>query len=102
MTFRIRLLTLPVLAGGVFLASTAHGPAMHQNPQGLLALDVYSQGETSLDGGATWQAPKPISAPGVEAVQPRVVAVTDGFLVVWSETPPGSPSHLGMSRVPAP
>lgn len=41
----------------------------------------------SSDGGKTWSAPTQLSASGVNAIQPRIVAVTNGYRVFWTQKP---------------
>lgn len=46
---------------------------------------------TSADGGKTWAEPRQISAKGVNAAYPRVVAIADGYRVFWTESVSGQP-----------
>jgi len=64
--------------------------------QSLAAVwDRVSDGEstvftaTSANGGQTWSEPKPLSAKGVNAAYPRVVAVSGGYRVFWTESATG-------------
>ncbi len=41
-------------------------------------------GVHSADDGGTWSRPARLSPPGTDAVQPRVVRVEGGFVVLWS------------------
>lgn len=47
---------------------------------------------TSADGGKTWSGAKQLSAKGINAAYPRVVAVSGSYRVFWTESVPGQPS----------
>ncbi len=53
---------------------------------------VYSA--RSVDGGSSWSEAKQWSAPGHNAVQPRIVQAQDGFLLLWTEKQPKQASQL--------
>jgi len=60
----------------------------------VAALEIVADGESavfaakSVDGGVTWSAPQRLSASGVSASYPRVIAVRGGFRVFWTEAAP--------------
>ena len=54
----------------------------------------------SLDGGAHWSDPKPVSRAGVTARHPRVVATPLGPRVFWSEAGPSGGARWAMSAPP--
>lgn len=55
---------------------------------------------TSKDGGKTWGAPKQLSSPGVNAAYPRVVALSGGYRVFWTESTTGQPGVWKMAALP--
>ena len=46
---------------------------------------------TSTDGGKTWREAKQLSAKGINAAYPRVVAVSGSYRVLWTESTAGQP-----------
>jgi hypothetical protein len=46
---------------------------------------------TSTDDGKTWSAPLRLSMAGASATYPRVVRVSNGFRVFWTQKEPGKP-----------
>jgi hypothetical protein len=58
------------------------------------------QFRSSRDGGRTWSAPKALSAPGVTADHPRVVATPFGFRVFWTEARVGAGKTWAMAAPP--
>ncbi len=57
---------------------------------------VYARSD---DQGKTWQAPMKISANGVRASHPRVFAMDDKFLIVWTEGQESKPNTLRSLRI---
>ncbi len=55
---------------------------------------------TSSDGGKTWSAPKQLSAKGINAAYPRVVAVGSGYRVFWTESAPSQPGAWKSAALP--
>jgi len=55
---------------------------------------------SSSDQGQTWSAPKLVSATGIRATHPRVIATTDHFLVVWTEGKAKQASTMRMTTIP--
>lgn len=55
------------------------------------------QFRSSQDEGRTWSAPKALSASGVVADHPRVVATPFGFRVFWTETHAGTGKTWAMA-----
>jgi len=55
--------------------------------------------QTSSDGGAHWSAARRLSAAAVHPTHPRVVAVADGFLALWTEVDGKGGSALETARI---
>lgn len=55
--------------------------------------------QTSEDGGTHWSAARRLSVEGVHPTHPRVVATSDGFLALWTQTEGQGASVLGMARI---
>lgn len=80
-------------------ADARRGDLASTGAQSLAAVwDRVSDGEstvlasTSANGGQTWTEPKQLSAKGANAAYPRVVAVSGGYRVFWTESATGQPS----------
>jgi hypothetical protein len=80
-------------------ADARRGDLASTGAQSLAAVwDRVSDGEstvfasTSANDGQTWTEPKQLSAKGVNAAYPRVVAVAGGYRVFWTESATGKPS----------
>lgn len=58
---------------------------------------VYS---LTLDGGKTWSEPKLLSNPDFSATHPRVTAMNDKFLVLWTEVENEGLSELRTAILP--
>ncbi|MFA6547269.1 MAG: sialidase family protein [Limisphaerales bacterium] len=54
----------------------------------------------STDGGKTWSEAKQLSSKGINAAYPRVIAVSGGYRVFWTEAATGKPSVWKMSSLP--
>jgi hypothetical protein len=60
-------------------------------PKLVVAWDALGDGHSEVwlaesgDGGSTWTAPRQVSAAGISANYPRVVATTAGARVFWTE-----------------
>ncbi|GJL75450.1 sialidase family protein [Nitrosomonas sp.] len=52
---------------------------------------VYAE---TKDGGVTWSSPVRITKAENAATQPRLVAIADNVLVLWTEKPSGKPGRL--------
>ncbi|KAF0181438.1 MAG: BNR repeat-containing protein [Limisphaerales bacterium] len=79
-------------------ADARRGDLASTGGQSLAAVwDRVSDGEstvlasTSANGGKTWTEPKQLSAKGVNAAYPRVVAVSGSYRVFWTESVTGQP-----------
>ncbi|MFM8470164.1 MAG: sialidase family protein [Limisphaerales bacterium] len=79
-------------------ADARRGDLASASSQSLAAVwDRVADGEStvhaahSADGGQTWSEPKQLSAKGVNAAYPRVVAVAGGYRVFWTESGTGQP-----------
>ncbi len=72
----------------------AHGEnvAATWNLMGTQGLSVYAA--TSNDSGLTWSQPKLLAEETRVTIHPKIVATKNGFLVLWTETPPGKTSQL--------
>ncbi len=88
-------------------ADARRGDLASTGGQSLAAVwDRVSDGEsaifaaTSVNGGKTWSEPKPLSAPGLNAAYPRVVAVAGSYRVFWTETTLGQPSAWKSALLP--
>jgi hypothetical protein len=51
--------------------------------------DQVIRAAISGDEGRSWSSPRVLSAPGIRATHPRVVATAGGFRVFWTETTSG-------------
>jgi hypothetical protein len=51
-----------------------------REPDGASIFSAYSQ-----NGGVSWSTPKRLSATGIMATHPRLVATPSGFLAMWTE-----------------
>jgi Neuraminidase (sialidase) len=58
---------------------------------------IYS---SSLDGGKTWSEPEVLSKPDLSATHPRVIAMQDNFLVLWTEVENEGLSELRTATLP--
>ncbi|MEQ2007703.1 MAG: sialidase family protein, partial [Limisphaerales bacterium] len=74
-------------------ADARRGDLASTGAQSLAAVwDRVTDGEsnifaaTSSNGGKTWTEPKQLSAKGINAAYPRVVAVSGGYRVFWTES----------------
>jgi len=54
---------------------------------------------SSADQGKTWRAPIQISQSGVRATHPRVIAMKDSFLLLWTEGKERKPHVLHSERI---
>ncbi len=77
-------------------ADARRGDLASTSAQSLAAVwDRVSDGESSIiaaissNGGKTWTEPKQLSAKGINAAYPRVVAVSGGYRVFWTESVTG-------------
>lgn len=55
---------------------------------------------SSSDGGKTWSEARQLSSKGINAAYPRIVAVSGGYRVFWTEAATGKPSVWKMSSLP--
>ena len=53
--------------------------------------EVTGTAYRDANGGKTWAEPKQISAKGINAAYPRVVAVSGSYRVFWTESITGQP-----------
>lgn len=81
-------------------ADARRGDLASAGGQNLAAVwDRVADGEStvhaahSADGGKTWSEPKQLSTKGVNAAYPRIVAVSGGYRVFWTESVTGKPSE---------
>lgn len=79
-------------------ADARRGDLATASSQSLAAVwDRVSDGEStvlaaiSTSGGQTWTEPKQLSAKGINAAYPRVVAVSGRYRVFWTESATGQP-----------
>lgn len=54
----------------------------------------------SSNGGKTWSEAKQLSANGLNAAYPRIVAVAGSYRVLWTESTPGQPSVWKSAALP--
>ena len=80
-------------------ADARRGDLASTGAQSLAAVwDRVGDGEstvfaaTSSDGGKTWSEAKQLSAKGINAAYPRVIAVSGSYRVFWTESATGKPS----------
>ncbi len=52
----------------------------------------------SKDGGKTWEAPQRLSATGIMATHPRILATKQGFVSMWTEKQAKQPSQWIIKR----
>lgn len=88
-------------------ADARRGDLASSSAQSLAAVwDRVSDGEstvlasTSANGGKTWTEPKQLSARGINAAYPRVVAVSGSYRVFWTESVTGKPSEWKAASLP--
>lgn len=90
--------------------STAIHPDLAATPEGIL-LAVWQESSEegvvlrhtlSQDEGVLWKDPRALPQADPTATHPRVVAGRGGFLVVWTETPEGTPARWRSAWIPAP
>ncbi|MBI5802961.1 MAG: exo-alpha-sialidase [Verrucomicrobia bacterium] len=88
-------------------ADARRGDLASTGGQSLAAVwDRVSDGEsivlaaTSNAGGTTWREARQLSANGINAAYPRVVAVAGGYRVFWTETAPGQPGAWKSAMLP--
>ena len=62
-----------------------------REPDGANIFSAQSQ-----NGGVSWSAPKRLSATGIMATHPRLVATQSGFLALWTEKHPKQPNKWVM------
>jgi hypothetical protein len=55
---------------------------------------------TSRDNGLSWSAPIRLSADTADATNPRIVPVTSGYRVFWTQQQPHRPPTLGSAHLP--
>lgn len=79
-------------------ADARRGDLASSGGQSLAAVwDRVGDGEsavfasTSANGGKTWSEPRQLSAKGINAAYPRVVAVAGAYRVFWTESATGKP-----------
>lgn len=79
-------------------ADARRGDLASSGGQSLAAVwDRVGDGEsavfasTSANGGKAWSEPKQLSAKGINAAYPRVIAVAGGYRVFWTESATGKP-----------
>jgi len=55
---------------------------------------------TSRDNGLSWSAPVRLSTDTADATNPRIVPVTSGYRVFWTQQQPQRPPTLGSAHLP--
>lgn len=50
----------------------------------------------SIDKGASWSTPRRLSANGITATHPRIVAGSNNAVILWTEKPPKQPNQWAM------
>lgn len=88
-------------------ADARRGDLASTGAQSLAAVwDRVADGEStvhmahSADGGKTWSEPKQLSAKGVNAAYPRVIAVSSRYRVFWTESATGQPGAWKSALLP--
>lgn len=88
-------------------ADARRGDIASAGAQSLAAVwDRVGDGEsnvfaaTSKDGGKTWSEANQLSASGLNAAYPRVVAVSGGYRVFWTESATGQPGAWKSASLP--
>jgi len=76
------------------LAVSADGKTLAAVWDQLAGTSRLIYGAHSVDGGATWSAPRRLSAESVDALYPRIVTAGHGFLVAWTENAAGETGKL--------
>lgn len=85
-------------------SSAAHGDAAAMDPARIAlvwdASDAQGAGVYAMDSGdngQTWSQPRRLSAPGLTASHPRIVATPFGFRVFWTEARENGPVAWAMA-----
>lgn len=88
------------------------GPSARHADLAAAGSETAAVWDETLHGGSTilaaqrwgtgeWTPPQQLSSPGAKASHPRVVPISKGFLVLWTESADKTPSVLKLHRVAA-
>jgi hypothetical protein len=95
------------IAGRIGTATASHPDIASRGSELALAWDSQEEGKSAIEAAVwteqekSWGAPRRLSAPGVAATHPRIVAVDGGFRVFWTQQQEGMPATWESALLPS-